>query len=130
MRLKNLGGYGNINSFVKHRLTLLKNTGERFDDIFPLMFAEKENILWEESRGYRIAKTTYGEAYAKALELSCMIAGRFASLPADSVIGIAAENGPLFIELLWATLRAGFKPLLINTRLGAPVLERRFAASA
>jgi len=125
----NLGGCKTINAFVARKLNSLQQAKPGFEGIFPLMFEERENILWEESRGYRIVKTSYGEAYDSCIALSEAVAAHFAELPPDSAIGLAASNGPLFIELLWAILRAGFRPVLVNTRLGGDILLRALAGA-
>ena len=123
MHLTNIAGFKTVNGYVKSKLDRLRGTDGTFDSLFPLMFSESGNVIWEETHGYRIEKTTYGDVGKEAERLSGAIASRFSGLPAGSVIGIAAENGPLWIALLWGVLGAGFRPLLINPALGRDILR-------
>ena len=58
-----LGGYGSINAFVESKLRRFSQRERSFRTMFDLMFSESENVMYERSEGYRIKKTTYGEAH-------------------------------------------------------------------
>ncbi|MBQ7698921.1 MAG: non-ribosomal peptide synthetase [Clostridia bacterium] len=118
-----LGGYKSINSFVDGKLASYEKTDKDFGALFEMMFSEKENIIYEKSEGYRIVKTTYGQAYGDVIKLSSSAASAFSGIPADSVIGLYMENSLLWIELFWALLRAGYRPLLLNLRVDGERLE-------
>ena len=118
-----LGGYKSINSFVDGKLSSYEKTDKDFGALFEMMFSEKENIMYEKSEGYRIVKTTYGQAYADVLKLSGSVTSAFSGVPADSVIGLYMQNSLLWIELFWAILRAGYRPLLLNLRVDDERLE-------
>ena len=59
-----IGSYRSIDAFVKDKLDAFFRAGFTFDALFSLMFREEPNILYEQSEGFRIRKTTYGEAKA------------------------------------------------------------------
>ena len=62
MRDLGLGGYKTIDEFVKAKLDTLTAGEVSFLSLFKMMFREEDNILFERSAGYRIVRTTYGEA--------------------------------------------------------------------
>ncbi len=124
MKCNNLGGCRTIDEYVKIKLAALNKTDREFSDFFEFMFSEKEAVLYERSFGYKIVKTTYGEAYESALTRGAALRERLGYAPHDSVIGVYMENGVEWIETFWAVLAAGFCPFLLNLRLDTEVLER------
>ena len=94
-----------------------------FASLFEVMFSERENIMYERSEGYRIIKTTYGEARADVLGLSAELNRRLSDVAKGSVIGLYMDNSLLWLELFWAILRSGYRPLLMNRRLDTGSLE-------
>lgn len=67
MRLTNIGTCRTINEYVMKKQATLDGVEKTFRGIFPLMFSEKDNVFYEKSVGFRIDKTTYGEAYEAIL---------------------------------------------------------------
>ncbi len=117
MNNRTLGGYKSINSFVDGKLSAYEKTEKDFNALFEMMFSEKENVMYEKSEGYRVVKTTYGQAYEDVIRLSDKVSFLLSSVPRGSVIGLYMENSLLWIELFWAILRAGYSPLLLNLRV-------------
>ena len=118
-----LGQYKTIDAFVEAKLKKLGSLPTGFSTLFELMFSEKENLMYEKSEGYRIKKTTYGEAYDDILHLASSLKEQL-SLPEGSVVGLSMENSLLWIELFWAILLCGCRPLLLNLRLSDSALEQ------
>lgn len=81
------------------------------------MFSEKDNTMFEASRGYRIEKTTYGDCQQSVLRRAAALENRLEGVPAGSVIGLYLPNCREWIELFWAILACGYNPLLMNMRL-------------
>ena len=106
-----LGGYKNLNSFVDGKLSAFEKSKKDFGALFELMFSEKNNVMYEKSEGYRIIKTTYGQAYEDVKKLSASVASLLSDIPAKSVVGIYMANSLLWIETFWAVLRAGYEKL-------------------
>ena len=117
-----LGGYKTINAFVEAKLDRFEKSPHDFETLFSLMFSERENVMYEKSEGYRIKKTTYGEAKSAALSAAGALAGLLSDLPHDSVVGLNLDNSLEWIECFWAIIAAGFRPLLFNMRLSDAVL--------
>lgn len=129
MRNLGLGEHRTIGSFVWAKLRAFSEENADFAHFFELMFSEKENIMYEMSVGYRIVKTTYGEAKSMTLKRANALKNRLSSLEYDAVVGISMGNGPEWIETFWAVLASGFRPLLLNLRLDDVTLEKAIAAS-
>ena len=133
MKIQNLAGFRKIDDYVEWKLGELEKTDRSFPALYRLMFSERENILFESSEGYRIKRTTYGECRDKIERLAPGLASLLSECPQGSAVGLFLENGVLWIEFYWAILRAGYCPLLLNSRLGKDALEdalRRTNASA
>ena len=87
------------------------------------MFREEDNILFERSAGYRIVRTTYGEAKKAAKDRAAALAACLNGAKENAVIGLYVENSLDWIITFWAILLAGYRPLLLNMRLPDGVLE-------
>ena len=118
-----LGQYRDIDSFVEAKLKSLDDSPVGFESLFELMFREKENLMYEKSEGYRIKKTTYGEAYDEILRLAASLKADL-NLPYGSVVGLSMDNSLLWIEMFWAIIISGCRPLLMNLRLSDKALEQ------
>ena len=122
MKITNLGGFTSVNAFVEDKLRRCNMSDKSFRALFSLMFSEESNILWEESRGYRISKTTYGEARAMALKKAGALKAQLGEVEPDAVVGICMENSLDWILTFWAVLAIGCRPLLLNLRLDPETL--------
>lgn len=128
MKYNNLGNYSNINTFVESKLHQLQSMKPDFTSLFSLMFSEQTNILFERSNGYRIEKTTYGEAYHRILRLSNSFKKQTSNLPYNSVIGLYMDNSLSWILAFWMILKSGYRPLLMNLRLSDATLAEALAS--
>ncbi len=119
MKYDNLGGFKKIDGYVDYKIGLLERSDKTMPSLFPLMFSERENVLFEETDGLRIKKITYGEAYDRVIEksngLKSAITEKTQAKP-QAVVGLYMENSCDWIIAFWAILRAGFCPMLLNTR--------------
>ena len=123
MKITNLGGFSSVNAFVEDKLRRYNMSDKSFRAVFSLMFSEESNILWEESRGYRISKTTYGQARSLTLHKASTLKAKLGELKPDAVIGIYMDNSLDWILTFWAILAIGCRPLLLNLRLDTETLE-------
>ncbi|MBR1482821.1 MAG: AMP-binding protein [Ruminococcus sp.] len=117
MKINNIGGYPSVDRFVDAKLARYNASDKSFSALFALMFSEGDNVLWEESRGYRIAMTTYAQAKSEILRRAATLRRLLADTPSNAVVGLYMDNSLEWIECFWAVLRAGFRPLLLNLRL-------------
>ncbi len=127
MKNPTLAGFSRVNDYVKDKLRRFESMEPGFASLFELMFSERDNVLYEVSEGYRIVRTTYGEAREAAIGKSAALSALLADCPRGAAVGIYLENGPEWIETLWAVLRSGFRPLLMNMRLDDETLRGALA---
>ena len=126
--LESIGGYSSINAYVKSKLEHFESLEKSFSSLFTVSFREKDNIFYEESRGIRIEKTTYGQAYDRILRYTGALRRTANDVPHGSVIGLAMDNGLDWITAFWSIILSGYRPLLINLRLHNSAIEEALAS--
>lgn len=123
MQLAGLGQYKNLNDLICKKIQRYGENPTHFSTLFHLMFSEEENVIAETMSGYRIQEITYGQTKKNVLSLAATLSSVLSPYEKDSLIGLCMSNGLPWIETFWAILIAGYKPLLINSRLSQSVLE-------
>lgn len=121
--IEGIANFKSIPKFVEHKMRMLRDSAISMESLYALMFSESENVMFEESDGYRIIKTTYGEVKQLSQKLSDIISCKYLDT-CGKTIGIYMNNSPLMIATFWAVLKAGFNPLLLNMRLPDSVIEK------
>lgn len=117
MKLDNVGSYSTIDEYVSAKLKKFAETKRDFKALYDMMFSEKDNIIFEESQGYRIVKTTYRSCEESIRRRAFQLNQQLGKLPAQSLIGLHMQNSREWIEIFWSILMCGYCPLLMNTRL-------------
>ena len=128
MKNPTIAGFSRVNDYVKDKLRRFEAAEPGFASLFELMFSERDNVLYEVSEGYKIVRTTYGEARDAVLGKSAALSELLSDCPRGAAVGIYLENGPEWIETLWAVLRSGFRPLLMNMRLDDGTLREALSS--
>lgn len=123
VKVNGIGDFKTINSYVKNKISEFSNSGKTFEALFEFMFSEKNNIMYEYSKGYRIIKKTYGEVYDEILHLSSGLYESLKGIESGSTIGIYMDNSLSWIEIFWAVIICGYNPLLLNLRVADEVIE-------
>lgn len=123
VRADTLNGHIFVNAYVAEKLKGFAASDRSFRALFELMFSERSNVIYERSEGYRIVKTTYGEAREAVLRRAAALLALPDAPERGSAIGLYMPNGPEWIECFWAILCAGYRPLLMNMRLDDATLE-------
>ena len=116
-----LGGYKTIDKFVSGKLKVFGEMPKTFNSLFKLMFSEKENVMFEKTVNGVIEKITYGDCEKTVLAVRSAIAET--GIEKGAAVGIYMDNDEKFIQVFWATLAAGFRPVLINSRLSPRAIE-------
>ena len=124
MRLTNIGGFNTIDEFVNYKLKMLTDSDRQFKDIFEIMFTDLDNIFAEKTDGYRIIKTTYGQCRDEIIRISSSVSSILREFELNSIIGIYMSNSVEWIEIFFALLRCGYRPLLMNLRLDDNTLNK------
>lgn len=108
----------NINKLIKKRLSLLENSNNTLKDIFNIIHEEDSYIFCESTNGYKIKKTTYGECKKYCIKMANYLNKTLANTKKHSFVGLMMENSLEFITTFFGLLMAGYKPVLLNIRLG------------
>ncbi len=127
MKYNNLGDARTIDEYVKKKVSALENAEKKdFKTLFELMFRERENVFCERCKGFKVIKTTYGEARDHIFLIANAIKHKMPGLTQKegAVCGIYMENSILFIEVFWALILCGVKPLLMNLLLDKKSLKQ------
>ncbi len=112
-----------LDKYLK-QLADLKESKRTFFDIFSLMergFCDE--IFGVEFTGGIETKTTYREFFALCKSIAGDLSGRFSGKEGGH-ISIRMENSVLWCACFFGILMAGFKPVLINTRLDEESIEK------
>lgn len=127
MKLAGLSDYKSLYELVLAKIDAYGKNPTQFSTLFKLMFSEGENVIAETMRGYKIEETTYGAAKKHALNIAVELEKILSAYPKDTMIGLNMTNSLRWIETFWGILLAGYKPLLINSRLPKSATEKVIA---
>ena len=122
MKVYGIGGYKDIDSFVEGKLSEYNKTDKRFFDLYPFMFSEKENIFAETNNGFKIMRTTYGQAKERCDLCASNLKVELEACKGDKV-GLYMSNSEQWVEVFWAILMCGKSPLLLNTMTDKAVIS-------
>lgn len=108
-----------LNQIVKYRLDLLKKSNNTLKDVFEIIHKNENDIFCEITDGYKIKYTTYGQCQNYSKIMASFLNERLSCVPKHSFVGLMMENSLEFVTTLFALLMIGYKPLLLNIRLGS-----------
>ena len=106
-------GRGKTMKFYDRVIRDLKNSDHTLKSIYDITFGFSDEVYLEESVGMDIVKYTYGECQKEIERVSDAMIENFSDIPQDSVIGLKLPNCREWVVIFWATIRAGFKPMLL-----------------
>ncbi len=98
-------------------LNALENSDRSFSAVYRVMFSFGENVFFEWSDGGRIQTMTYHSCQLCAKAAASRIADALSEVPCNAFVGLRLDNCPAWVIAFWGILMAGYRPLLINTRL-------------
>ena len=123
MKLTNIANCNTIDEYVHYKSQKLADGEQSFSALYQLMFSEKTNTFWETNDGYRIIKKTYGQAKQEIEQRAYTLQEQLIGVPQGAVVGLFMPNHLDWIELFWAILHCGYRPLLLNTRMDKAMLN-------
>jgi len=117
-----------LDKYLK-QLSDLEKTPNTLGDIYTIMKSRfSGEVFGVEFFSGMETKTTYSEFFALTESVAGGIAKRFEGKE-DSVIAIRMDNSVLWCACFFGVLMAGFKPLLVNTRLDEESIASAVARS-
>ena len=108
----------NINKIISVKMKKLNSSNETFHDMFEIMHDLEDNVFSEITDGYKIKKVTYKECKEKCINTGKYLQRDLSDIPKGSFIGLLMDNSLDWIAIFWGLLMAGYKPMLLNKRLG------------
>lgn len=108
----------NINRIVKGRLSKLEKSNKKFQDIFEIIHSDEDWLFAEKTNGYKIEKTTYGECKKYCYQMAEYLS-KIINSSKHSFVGLMMDNSVEFITTFFGLLMIGYKPMLLNIRLGS-----------
>ena len=124
MKLTNINGFPNIDSYVEDKINRYSQMEKSFSVLFSFMFSEKDNTFTEELTGYKIKKITYGECERKIWTLATPMSQALSSVPKGALVGLYMDNSIRWIQTFWAILMCGYRPVFFNARVPMEALEQ------
>ena len=109
----------NINKIIKTKINKLNSSNKEFKDIFNIIHDLENNVFSEISDGYKIKSLTYKEIKEQSILMGKYISNKLSNIEKDSFVGIMMDNSNTWVEVFWGLLMSGFKPMLLNIRLGS-----------
>lgn len=117
MSRSEFGGYATIKRYVREKLKKLLASDRTFSSLYTLMFSERDNVMAERTDGNKIIRTTYGECYDRIEKISPVLGAALENVALGSMVGLYMDNSIEWIQAMWAILKCGYRPLLLNMRL-------------
>lgn len=108
----------NIQKIINNKIKLLNNGQYSFELLFNIIHENKSTIFCETTNGYKISSTTYGECKNQCIMMGKYIYQELKDIEKGSYVGLMMENSLNWIVTFWGLLMAGYKPVLLNIRLG------------
>ncbi|MBR6773908.1 MAG: AMP-binding protein, partial [Clostridia bacterium] len=124
MKLDNINGFKRINDYINDKIHRFEKEQKNCESLFRYMFSERDNVMSERTEGYSIVKTTYGQCYDEILSLIPRFKCALSSVPKNGIVGLDMANSLDWIIAFWCILASGYRPLLVNSRLGKSAIEK------
>jgi len=116
-----------MRKFWFKNLEKLKKSEKTLRSVYESMLSFGPCVFFEWREGNTVRTTTYGE-FARLSEQAAVALKNRVAAPRGSYIGLAMENCPEWVISFWALLMAGFRPVLLNTRMSPAQLDAVIAA--
>lgn len=109
----------NLNKIIKTNLVQLNNSNKTFEDIFEIIHSIEDNVFSELSDGYKVKKLTYKDIKNQSILMGRFFNNELKDIQKNDYVGIIMDNSPSWVSSFWGLLMAGYKPMLLNIRLGS-----------
>lgn len=117
------GSLYKLNKLIKGNLEKLNNSNETMCDIFNIIHQDGSRIFSEELVDGKFIYTTYQDCKILSIKKAHFFSSNL-NVKKGSFVGLMMENSINWISSFWGLLMAGFKPLLINIRLGRTLNDK------
>lgn len=108
----------NLRKYINYKVNCINTQPNTFKNLFEIIHDQEDRIFCEEYNGYKVVSTTYKEYKEICIGVASYLKNTLSKLKPDSFVGLMMENNKYWIAYFWGLLMAGFKPMLLNVRLG------------
>ncbi|MBR1862170.1 MAG: AMP-binding protein [Lachnospiraceae bacterium] len=115
-------GY-DLDKYVSDKIAKLESSERNLKAIFRIMTAESEKLFAESNDGYTITSLTYGQFKERTVQIAGSLLAVLGKAAVGDIVGIYMDNSEEWLEIFWGLLMLGYRPLLVNKRMGKAVLE-------
>lgn len=116
MKINGIGNFSKLTDYVQNKVNTFMQGEKTCKQLYEYVFQQRENVFAELSNGYKITKITYGQCYEQIQRLSLSLQSKLGGIERHSIVGLYMKNSVEWIQMFWAILQCGYKPLLLNTR--------------
>ncbi len=110
-------------TFYEKIIQELERAEQSLSTVYTFAFRFTNEALFEWDENGRICTVTYGEAQRRIESATAALHTRLSAYPAGGPVGIYLPNGIDWVVAFWAILRAGYRPLLLNTNAPLDMVE-------
>lgn len=110
-------------TFYEKIIRELEHANQSLSTVYEFAFRFTNEALFEWDEGGRIETATYGAVQKRIETATGALHARLSICEKGSPVGLYLPNGVDWVVAFWAILRAGFRPLLLNTNAPEQTVE-------
>ena len=108
----------NLEKLIKSKINCINTYPNTFESLFEIIHDQDNRIFCEEYNGYKVSSTSYKEYKTLCLKFGRFFKHALSNETKNSFVGLMMENNKYWISCFWGLLMAGYRPMLLNVRLG------------
>ncbi|MBR0082203.1 MAG: AMP-binding protein [Clostridia bacterium] len=102
-------------TFYERIILEIERAPQALSTVYDFAFRFTDEAYFEWTELDQVCSITYGETQQRIEQATAALHARLTSLPKNSPVGLYLPNSVDWVVSFWAILRAGFRPLLLNT---------------
>ena len=111
-----------LREYVSRNIIDLTSSSRKLGDVYRLMFRDNNLNIAETEENYRVRKYSFAEIRSYIEKAADELYSAIGA--SHGFVALEMENCVEWIEIFWSILASGFRPLLMNTRIDEPSLEK------
>ncbi|MBQ3899084.1 MAG: AMP-binding protein [Lachnospiraceae bacterium] len=112
-----------LDKYVSDKIKRFEGSEKNYKAIFRMMTDEADKLFAESNDGYKITSITYGQFKERTEQMAGSLLAALKDVSEGSFVGIYMNNSEEWLEVFWGLLMIGYRPVLMNNRMGKSLLE-------
>lgn len=112
-----------LDKYVSDKIKRFEESEKNYKAIFRMMTDEADKLFAESNDGYKITSITYGQFKERTEQMAGSLLAALKDVSEGSFVGIYMNNSEEWLEVFWGLLMIGYRPVLMNNRMGKSLLE-------